>query len=474
MPSSKVAIIGGGLSGLATAVFLHRLTPQLSLTLFESNSRLGGVIHTKREGDFLVDHGADMFATNPPPALELFRSLGVEKQLIKPKTQGRGARIVLRGKTVDIPAGFVLMRATQNASVLQSPLLSWDAKTRFLTEQFAPPAELDEDDDISVADFVRHRYGQEMLDALVGPLVAGIYTADAEKLSMRATMRPILEMEQQYGSLAKATQARIRRGDDSIEQASSGARYEQFRAFRNGTAQLIETLAKQLPTDSVKLNSTVQSIRRSSEGWQIEQDQHLTNFDHVVVATPASIAARLLADVSERASSDLASIRFASTAIVILGIPRKNIQADINTFGFVVPPREKRKVLAVSFASNKFAYRAPDDQVLVRVFIGGMLQPELLDQDDASLIEIAKAELADLIQFSGGTTLEQIVRWNNAMPQYEVGHLRLVERIDNALDSVPNLSLINNAIRGVGIAPVIQEAGRVAEKVISSGASGHS
>lgn len=459
----EVAVVGGGLSGLATAVQIHLAEPAIKLRLFEAGDRCGGVIFTEWADSFLIDHGADMFATNPPEALALCERLGVTDQLIEPNLPGRGAMIVHHGRPVPIPDGFVLMRATKLWPMLTTPLLSPAGKLRFLCERWIRGGDLDTDE--SVADFVRHRMGRETLDRLVGPLTAGIYTADVEKLSLLATMKPIVEMQRQYGSLARATSARRRSGEDGQERMSAGARYGEFRAFKEGTGQLISTLVSALPDDTIRTGTRVDRLQRHSQpvgAWQVNDER----FDHVVVATPPRIAAGLLIDHAPDAAATLQEIKAASTAIVVLAVRQHNITRHVETFGMVVPPIEQRRVLAVSFASQKFAGRTPDDHVLIRVFIGGALQPELLERDDPQLVQLARDELADLIGLTGEPVLSRVVRWNDAMPQYHVGHLDRVEKIESSVAAVPGLDLMTNALHGVGIAPVIKAAGNVALRVV--------
>jgi oxygen-dependent protoporphyrinogen oxidase len=374
-------------------------------------------------------------------------------------------------KLVPLPEGFVLMRATQLWPMLTTPLLSLPGKLRFLAERWVaslPPDPNSPDGlppDESVSDFVRRRMGQEVLDRIVAPLSAGIYTADISKLSMQATMGPIAKMERQYGSLSRATAARRRSGKDSVERSSAGARYSQFRAFRGGMIQLISTLAGALPPDAVRLESKVEALTHGPQGWTLSCDGESQPFDHVVVAVPPHIACHLLQPHAPTAAEELSHIEAASVAIVVMGIPRSQIEADINTFGFVVPLTEGRRILAGSFASNKFAGRAPDDHVLVRVFIGGAMQPELLELTDPQLVEIAKAELGELIGMRGEPVLTRVVRWNQAMPQYHVGHLDRVGRIEQAIAQVEGLSLMTNALHGVGIAPVIAQADKLASEI---------
>lgn len=462
---ARVAIVGGGLSGLATAAQIHLADPEIQLTLFEAGTRVGGVIHSESDGPFLIDHGADMFATQPPAALNLIRQLGLEDRLIEPQPSRRGARIVHRGQLVPVPEGFVLMRATQWLPMMTTSLLSPLGKLRFLLERFVSPRSDDLDE--SVGEFVRRRMGNQVLDRIVAPLAAGIYTADINKLSMRATMAPIAEMERQYGSLAKAASQRRKTGEDTMERASAGARYEKFRAFRGGMKQFIDALAKSLPAETIQLNRSVERLEQSDGGWNVHVDGQSSAFDHVVVAVPPKPASRLLQPICPRAAEPLSTIEMASTAIVVLGVPRAQVSRDIDTFGFVVPLSERRRILAGSFASHKFAGRAPEDHVLIRVFIGGAMQPELLQLGDDELEKIAYEELQELIGLRGEPVLTRIVRWNDAMPQYHVGHLQRVEQIESAVSQLDRFSIVNNCLHGVGIAPLVGLAAKVAANVVA-------
>lgn len=482
--SKKIAVIGGGLSGLTTAFYLKQDSPQVQLTLFESSERLGGVIHTEHlateQGDtFTLDHGADMFATEPPAALQLCRDLGVENELLVPDTANAGAMIVCDGQLAPIPDGFVLMRATKLWPILRSPLLSVSGKLRFLTERWrgkCPVEMTDPSGDMSVANFVRHRLGPEVLERLVGPLVAGIYTADIEKLSMNATMAPLAGLVRKHGSFAKATAVRRREDKDHVERNSAGARYEKFRGFPNGMGQLIETLSDAVGTQSIRTNCAVEAMERTENGWLITSNGVSETFDHVVLATPASVTSRLLETVTDdsvlefalQAAQGLAAIESASTAIVVLAVPKSQVSRLPSQFGFVVPMREKRKVLAVSFASHKYTQRCPADHTIIRVFVGGSMQPHLLDQTDEALVEMVRDELSDLIGLSGQPTLGKVVRWNNAMPQYHVGHVSRADSIESAVEQIPDLSLATNALRGVGIAPVVARARALADSIATS------
>ncbi len=492
MTPVRIAIVGGGLSGLATGVHLRLLAGAhdrpLEITLFESSSRVGGVIQTERitgrSGDeFVVDHGADMFTTNPPAAIELCRQLGVDDRLLRPQVAGRGAMIARGNRLIPIPDGFVLMRATKVMSMLSTQLLSPRGKLRLLAERFVSPRDQTAEDE-SVGSFVTRRLGSECLDNIVSPLVAGIYTADVNRLSMAATMKPLWEMEATDGSLARATLRRKRSGEDATERTSSGARYEQFRAFPGGMIELVDTLADHLGRENIRLHSPVESLQTTATGIQMSPSDE--QFDHIVLASPAPVSAKLLATLStpaddeavsnaiETVSSNLNAIRFASTAIIVIAVPRKAIARMPQTFGFVVPPREQREILACSFASEKFSGRAPHDHVILRVFVGGVLHPEVLRKSDDAIIEIVAKELGEIIGLDISRSVHEIaafvkvVRWNNAMPQYEVGHLSKAVAIESAIRKLPHIDLVTNAIGGVGIAPVIAAAERCAKRVFDS------
>lgn len=463
----QLAVVGGGLSGLTAAFYLYRVLPEASLSLYEADDSLGGVIATERRGDWLIEHGADCFSTNPPDALGLCRDLGVEQDLIEPERQGRGAMISRGSRLLPVPAGFVLMRPTRLSQVLRSPLLSWRGKARLAAERFVKPRR--DDSDESLAGFVRRRFGHETLDRLVQPLVAGIYTADAERLSMQATMPQFVRMESEYGSLIGARPSPTAGGsaNRSLERHSSGARYGQFRTFPEGMGRLFEDLGRALPESTIRYGSRVEAIERQEDDrWRLRiAGGEAATFDGLLLALPAPAAAPLVARFCAGAAAELAAIPYASSAVVLLGVPTDRIARLPETFGFVVPAIDRRRILAGSFASHKFPDRAPSGRTLIRVFIGGALQPEMLEHDDAALIQIAREELAELIGMQGEPEWAAVRRWNRAMPQYHVGHLERIARIEAEIARLPGLEIASNALHGVGIAPVVGTARRAAERL---------
>ena len=469
----RVGVVGGGLAGLVAAFYLRKNDPACEVHVVEASDSPGGVIHTERVGEFLLEHGADMFATQPPAAMRLCDDLGITGRLISPQPGGRGAAIVCRGRLVKIPDGFVLMRPTRLASMVTTPLLSPIGKLRLLAEALVKTRR--DAGDESIASFVNRRMGGEVLRRIVQPLVGGIYTGDVERLSMAATMTQFQKMEQEDGSLFAATRRRKREGVDTTERNSAGARYEQFRSFPGGIQELIDSLVAALPPDSIHTGRRVSRLIRVDHTgpgdtakpprWRLGGAEELGDFDHIVVATPAAAAAKLLAERASEAAELIAGIEAASSAVVALGVKESDIARPIDIAGFVVPAIERRPILAGSFTSDKFAGRAPAGQKLIRVFFGGVLQPEMLDQDDESLIRVARSELASLIGLSGTPTLARVIRWNHAMPQYHVGHNERVERIDRALSATPGLHVAGNSYRGVGIAPTVAASAAVAARI---------
>jgi oxygen-dependent protoporphyrinogen oxidase len=464
-PYSHVAILGGGISGLAAAHRLTEIAPQIKVTLFEAQPRLGGILQTERRGDYLIERSADMFTTREPWALDLCRRVGLAGELIETDQRFRKALIVFRGKLHPVPDGFQLLTPSKLWPMAKSPLLSPGGKLRMASEYLIPARKTGEDE--SLASFVRRRLGSEAFDRLIQPLVGGIYTADPEKLSMAATLPQFLEMERRQGGLLRSILHSPRK--PAAKSEGSGARYGQFLAPRLGMSQLVEAVAAKLPSGCVQLNAKVRAIVRSEDAWRLEFDdgRPAQDFDALIYALPASTN-----DLLRTADAPLAElvsrVEYAGCSVVALGYRLSQIQHPLTAFGFVVPAIEKRRIIAGSFASVKFAGRAPEDRVLIRVFIGGALQPDLARLPDDELIAIAREELGELLGASGEPEICEVIRWLGAMPQYHVGHLDLVAQIEAREAEIPRFALAGNAYRGVGIPFCIQSGEQAAQKIAAT------
>ncbi|MDA0834773.1 MAG: protoporphyrinogen oxidase [Planctomycetota bacterium] len=471
----RVAVIGGGITGLACAHRLVELGGESSpfeITLFEAGSRWGGAVGTLTLDGYLIEQGADNFLTDKPWGVDLCHRIGLEDRIIATEEKHRGSLVIRDGKPVPVPEGFVLMAPSKIGPILKTPIFSLQGKLRMAYEYFVPPRI--EPDDESVAHFIRRRFGHEVLDRLVQPLVGGIYTADPEKLSLAATLPRFVKMEREHGSLIRAMRLQARAKAAAVRNTDSGARYGLFVAFPNGMSELIDRLVERIsPHATLRLNSPIASLAFSSDKYSLTTSDGTTEeFDAVVLTTPAYRTAELVKPIDEPLATALTSIEYASSVVVVSGHRLQDIRHSLDAFGLVVPACEKRNVLAISFSSRKFPDRSPKGEVLLRTFIGGALQPELVNLSDAELEQLARNELHDLLGVTGEPTCLRVVRYPRGMPQYNVGHQARVSVIFERMNAHPRLALAGNAYQGVGIPDCIH-SGEQAAMRIQSGCRSH-
>lgn len=470
MPPRRIAIIGGGVTGLAAAHRILELAPESQVTLYEASSRWGGILGTSYDGDWLIEQSADMFTTREPWAIDLCRRLAIDSELISTNKDNRRALVVRGGRLYPVPDGFMLLSPSKIYPLMMTPLLSWSGKLRMASEVFVRARTNKEDE--SLAAFTRRRLGNEAFDHLVQPLVGGIYTADPEKLSMKATLSQFVEQERKYGGLIRAMwQTSRSRPKKETKPAESGARYGAFVAPKRGMQSLVDTLVAKLPDAWKRLDSPIADVQRSQDGtWRISIEPkvgqpYIDEADDLIFAASGT-KATLLANISQDLSTAITKIPHAGASVAIVGVRRNQIKHPLDAFGVVVPAVEKRGVIAISFASVKFPGRAPDDSVLLRVFVGGALQPELARLPDDDLRKLVLTELTSLLGFSGEPQLFRIVRWLETMPQYHVGHLDVVQEIHRLAETIPHFALAGNAYDGVGIPFCIHSGELAAERVL--------
>ena len=472
--SKRIAVIGGGIAGLAAA---HRVTElareknlALEISLFEARGRLGGSIATEAVDGFLVEAGPDSLISAKPWGVKLCERLGLGPRLISTNPSRQNVLVVRDGRLAPLPEGFLLMAPTRLWPLIASPLFSPGGKLRMAAEYFVARGGTEEDE--SLASFVVRRFGREALDRVVQPLIGGIYAADPEKLSLAATMPRFLEMERAAGSVIKGM-LREQRGR-SNRQSESGARWSLFLSLAGGMQELVDALASRLPEGSVHTGTSIGELARSASNrrWTIRTDGSAIEVDGVVLATPAYTAATLLNAIAPDIATALSRIPYSSTATVSLAYRKSAIPRDVGGFGLIAPAVEQRTILACTFSSVKYAGRAPADCILLRAFIGGALQPELFDQDDAAMEASVRRELQDLLGIGMAPLFVRIHRHPRAMPQYPVGHLQSLRKIDEGLRDVPALRLAGNAYYGVGIADCVHSGETAAEDVVSSLATG--
>ncbi len=462
----RIAVIGGGVSGLAAA---HRLVElsrarhrPIDLRLLEARTRLGGVIATERTGGFVIEAGPDSFLSEKPAALQLCERLGITDRLVGTREQFRRTYVVRDGRLQALPDGFLLMAPTRLWPLATTPLFSWPGKLRMALELVLPRRRAAGDESLTA--FVTRRLGREALERVAQPLVAGLYTADPDRLSLAATLPRFLAMERAERSIILAMWRQQRRGAAAAS-AGSGARWSLFLSFDTGLQCLIDHLAQQLPEGVVRLGQPVHGLERSAAGWRIDG---AFDCDAVVLALPAHAAAGLMRGADGALADELAAISHASSATVTLAFRREEVPFPLDGFGFVVPRGECRALLAGTFSSLKYPDRAPAEFVLVRTFVGGALQPELVELGDAELLARVRHELADLLGVRAQPELTRIARWPHAMPQYHVGHLERVARIGQRAAALPGLRLAGNFSTGVGIPDCISSGERAAESIMDA------
>ncbi|HZH30814.1 MAG TPA: protoporphyrinogen oxidase [Pyrinomonadaceae bacterium] len=557
----RIAVVGGGISGLAAA---HELTRQaradqrpLEVLLIEASPRLGGTVRTHTRDNFLLEGGPDAFISEKPEALELAHQLGLESRLLETNAAHRRSFIVRGGRLRPVPEGFHLLAPSRFRPFVSTDIFTWAGKARMALDLLLPrraaaravgeTVDGSDDpggDDESLAAFVRRRFGREALERMAQPMVGGIYTADPEQLSLRATMPRFLDMERKDRSIILAMwRARRRAATDT--RGTSGARYSLFLSFDGGMQTLTDALAAALPRGTARTGTSVEAIdfNHETRRWNLRVRASETNnnaagghdtagmdeaardgermtgcpgawraaggdgawrdagvdaagraaggdgarvegndarvagrdgaravgeiiaVDGLCLALPAYASARLLGGIDSELAAELEGIPYASTATVNLAFRRADIPHALDGFGFVVPFVERRRTLACTFSSVKFAGRAPAGHALLRAFVGGALQPEMYALDEAEMLASVRADLRALLGIERAPLFAHVERWPRSMAQYHLGHLARVARIRRRLQRFPTLQLAGNAYGGAGIPDCIR-SGRAAAKEI--------
>jgi oxygen-dependent protoporphyrinogen oxidase len=514
-PRRRIVVVGGGISGLAAA---HRLTqrarsenaPALEVLLLESSARLGGTLRTHQRDGFLLEGGPDAFISEKPEALELAKQLNLESRLLETNEAYRRSFIVRGGRLRSVPEGFQLLAPSRFWPFATTDIFSWAGKARMALDLFLPrraTAQEGEADDESLAQFVRRRFGREALERMAQPMIGGIYTADPEQLSLRATMPRFLEMERVHRSVIRAMWRARRRAPDAETRSTSGARYSLFLSFDSGMQLLAERLVAALPAGTVQLNTRVEAIQfdEQTKSWKLRVGANKTTrgvetissdkttrtdnttrgdetmragdamasnemitADGICLALPAYASAQLLDGVDASLAADLSAIPYASTATVNLAFRRTDVPHPLDGFGFVVPFIERRKVIACTFSSVKFAGRAPEGHVLLRAFVGGALQPEMYALDEEAMTLAVREDLRSLLGIEGAPLFAHVEKWPRSMAQYHLGHLARVARIREQLRRFPALRLAGNAYGGAGIPDCIRSGHAAADELLQT------
>ncbi len=452
--TARVAVVGGGVAGLAAA---HRLVERgvSDVLLLEASDRLGGSIATERRDGFTIEAGADSFLTEKPWAAELCERLGVP--LVGTREGERRTYVVHDGRIEPLPEGFLLLAPTDLRALAASPLFSWRGKLRMALD-LVLPRRADAADE-SLAHFVRRRLGREALERVAEPLAGGIYTADAERLSLAATMPRFRELERRHGSVIRGLRA------ETGASRAAGARYSLFAAPADGMGALVEALARRLPEGVVRLRAPVGELAHDGATWRLRAGGEALAADALVLAAPAHAVAPLLAPLDAALGRMLGEIEYASSATVTLAYRSADVPGA-RGFGFVVPAVERRALIACTYASRKFPGRAPEGHEMLRAFVGGALRSDALARDEAALVDVVRGELRDLVGITAAPELTRVHRHPLAMPQYAVGHLERVAAIEARAAALPALALAGAAYRGVGVPDCVRSGAAAADQVL--------
>ena len=448
MNDLDVVVIGGGIAGLAATYELQRRG--VNVLLVESSDRFGGVIRTDRFEGWVIDGGPDALLTQKRAAVALCGELGLTDRLVSTLLP-RTAYVLRGGHLHQIPEGSFLGFPVRATALAASSLFSIGGKLRMACEVVIPRSDNDEDE--SIASFVRRRFGEEAVDYLAEPLLAGIHAGDVERLSVRALFPRLVDAERQSGSIIRAFRA-LR-----MRPSAQGA----FVSLPGGIGELVDALVDAIPREHVMTGARITDLRHAGT-FMLDTPRGPVGARAVVLAVPAYTAGGILRGVHTGLAALCEEISYASTATCAFGYQRDQIAHPMRGSGFVVPRIERSPLLAATWVTSKWPHRAPDGHVLLRAFLGGGRDPHRLDQSDGELIQLAREALTDVMGISGLPVFSRLYRWTHQSPQYEVGHLRRVATIDEHLARFPGLFVTGSGFRAIGIPDCIADGRATAER----------
>jgi len=467
----RIAIIGGGISGLAAAYTIEekrRSGAPVEYVLFESSPRLGGVLVTDLVDGCLVEAGPDSFLTEKPWAADLCRKIGLGDQLIGSNDSSRKTYILAKGKLVVMPDGLMFMVPTKILPTVFSPLFSWHTKMRMAAEWFHPPTSYQSNqtsEDETVAEMVERHYGSEMVDLLADPLLSGVYGGEASQLSVRAVLPRFVDMEAKHGSLGRA----MLDARKKMSVAPNVPARPLFTSLTEGMQQMVDALVARLDANALKSSTPVQSVIRQDDGWTVSAGYQSDSFDAVIVAAPTHAAAAVLQAADENLSRDLGEIKYSSSVTVTLGYDEKVRRSLPPGFGFLVPRSAGHRMLAATFVHNKFPHRAPENRAIVRCFLGGARDEQILESSEEEILAIARRELRQIVgnAFDAEPLFARVYKWKSAMAQYSVGHLERLQRIEALRQKLPGLALAGNGYNGIGVPDCVRSGAEAASKILA-------
>ena len=452
-----VAIIGGGISGLSTAYYLAKRG--VRSTLIESRPRLGGVIQTEHVAGCTIEAGPDSFISAKPAALELIRELGLADQVIGSNDYSRKTFVWKRGRLVPLPEGLMMMVPTKIMPLVTTGLLSWSTKLRMGLELLHAPKPHENDE--SVAEFIEEHYGAEAVDYLAEPLLSGIYGGNPSQLSVTSVLPRFVTLARQYGSLTRGVLAERAKASTNNNAAAAPL----FRTLKGGLEQMIDALTGAIRQTTEVRRARVHAVERTGEGFRMKLDGDWVDAEHVVIACEAHSGSALLQGVDARLAELLGSVPYSSSMTVALGFDAADFPRLPEGHGFLVPKKERRRLMACTWIGAKFPFRVPEGTVVARCFLGGMENAGVLDEADDRITAAVIEELQEIAGFRAQPKFVRIFRWPQSMAQYTVGHPQRLAEMEARMAAIPGLHLVGNAYEGIGIPDCIRMGKRAAEAI---------
>lgn len=465
----RIAIVGGGISGLSAAYQLEQARRQgaaVSYTLFEASERLGGVLQSERLDDCVVEGGPDSFLTEKPWGIDLCHELGIGDELVGSNDRARATYILVHNRLVEMPDGLMFMIPTKLLPTALTPLFSWKTKLKMLGDLRQPPRISEQDE--SVGDLIRRHFGEEVVDRLAAPMLSGIFGGDADQLSVKAVLPRFVEMEETFGSLCRAMLA-ARKKQAEMRKARGGHPRAIFTSLRGGMQQMIDAVVATLDATSLRTSCAVRQVQRLATGWELASPRGSETFDGLIFATPARIAADLLQTIEPQIAADLGQVGYSSSVTVTLSYRRQDLQHCRQGFGLLVPRSEGKRMMAATFVHVKFPSRAPQNRALVRCFFGSVGGADPLTMSEEEAIAISRRELREIVGITAEPQMTRVFRWDRAMAQYRPGHLERIERVEKRLDEIDSLALAGNFAHGIGVGDCIRMGRDAAEKLLQLG-----
>ena len=458
----RIAVIGGGISGLSAAYFLSQAG--LRCTLIEERSRLGGVIRTEDVDGTLVEAGPDSFIAQKPWAMELIRELGLQDDVIGSRDHERRTFVVRNGRLVALPEGLQFLAPTKLRPILATKLFTWKAKLGFVMECFRRPSHTDRDR--SVAEFVREHYGEEANRYLAQPMLAGVYGGSSDKLSVNSVLPMFVELERKYGSLTRGILAGRGRRGGGKKHGSGGPL---FLTMKHGMSQLVDALAHQIAGSAERLAASVTGIEKTPTGWRLFlSGSEPIEAGQVILAVPAYRAADLVNTLDAGLGDTLNAIPYHSSITTALLYAKDKFHHPLNGFGFLVPQSENRNLAACTWVNTKFDYRAAPGIAFLRGFVSAEKAERWMSRSDEDLAAMAHQEISALMGLDAKPHAVRVHRWQRAMAQYEVGHRRRLDEIEERVKNLPGIHLGGNGYTGIGIPDCIRRSRQITTEIIEA------